>query len=234
LAIAAGVAAQVPDGATLQLGFGATVNAMGRLILERRDLRIHSALVGDWLLDLDAAGALAATDGGRPVVVTGAAMGSRELYDFVARDPRIELRRIEGIQAPQELASIDGLVAINSALQVDLVGQVNVETIGSRRVSALGGHSDFLRGAQSSQGGRSIVALPSTASRGRLSRIVEHLDGGWVSTPQASVDVVVTEHGAATLRGRDLIARRDALVAIADPSHRVALASTYQTLENVQ
>lgn len=234
LAIAAGVAAHVPDGATLQLGFGTTVNAIGRLISERRDLRVHSALVGDWLLDLDAAGALAEAEHGRPVIVTGAAMGSHKLYDFVARDPRIELRRIDGIQAPQELASINGLVAINSALQVDLVGQVNVEMIGSRRVSALGGHADFMHGAQSSLGGRSIVALPSTASRRRLSRIVEHLDGGWVSTQQASVDVVVTEHGTATLRGRDLVARRDALFAIADPSHREALASTDHTLENAR
>ncbi|MEP7740169.1 acetyl-CoA hydrolase/transferase C-terminal domain-containing protein [Nocardioides sp. 31GB23] len=220
LAIAAGVASLVPDGATLQLGFGSTVNAIGQLLTSRRGLRVHSALVGDWLLDLERAGALAPPDGQRPVIVTGAAMGSAELYRFVAEDPRVELRQIEGIQRPEVLATLDGLVAINSAIQVDVAGQVNVELIGARRVSALGGHTDFMRGAQASAGGRSIIALPSTAGRKRVSRIVKTLDSSWVSTQQSMVDHVVTEHGVADLRGVGLGRRRKALAAVADPERR--------------
>lgn len=112
-----------------------------------------------------------------------------------------------------------GFVAVNSALQVDLAGQVNAEVLGDRRVSALGGHTEFLRGAQTSPGGISIVALPATAGRRRTSRIVRRLDAGWVTTPQATVDVVVTENGVAHLRGTSLRQRRASLAAIADPAH---------------
>jgi acetyl-CoA hydrolase len=224
--IAQGVTELVPDGAVLQLGFGSTVTAIGRLLRERRNLRIHSALVGDWLLDLADAGALASVDDSdRPVVRTGAVMGSQALYDFVSSDPRVEFSRIEDIQSPGSLASVKGLIAINGAVQVDLRGQINVEVVGERRISALGGHTDFLRGGQRSAGGTSVVVLPSTAGRRRVSRIVPTLDQAWVSTQQSMVDHVVTEHGRATLRGTTLSQRRSALAAIADPAARTDLTA---------
>lgn len=219
-AIAAGVASVVPDGATVQLGFGATVNAIGRLLTERRGLRVHSALAGTWLLELARSGALADPEPNRPVVMIGAVMGTGELYEFVVNDPRVRMGRIEEIQSPGALAQVERLHAVNGALQVDLAGQVNVEMLGDHRVSALGGHTDFLRGAQASAGGRSIVALPATAGRRKLPRIVERLDSGWVSSQQSVVDTVVTEHGVADLRGLDLSQRRQALVGLADPEHR--------------
>jgi acyl-CoA hydrolase len=187
---------------------------------ERRDLRVHSALVGDWLLDLARAGALSDEPGS---VVIGGAAGSAELYDYLTSSGAV-FKPIPELSPPDVLAGVDRLVAMNSALQVDLTGQVNAEVAGSRYLGGIGGQADFLRGAQLSPGGRSIVMLPATAVRGTMSRIVRHLDQGVVTTPRSGVDHVITEFGVADLRGKSLNERAEALIAIAAPEYRRALS----------
>jgi acyl-CoA hydrolase len=225
-AIGRNVAALIPNESTIQLGFGSTVNAIGRQLCDRRGLRVHSALVGDWLLDLSEGGALASKpDEYGSVVVTGAALGAAALYEFVGRSELVEFRRIGEVQRPDVLMRRRGLRAVNSAIEVDLAGQTNVEIAGGRRIAALGGHTDFLRGAQAAEDGLGIVALPATAAESSRSRIVSRLDSGWISTPQSCVDVVVTEHGAATIRGTSLGERSAALTAIAAPEFRADLSA---------
>ncbi|QTV80479.1 acetyl-CoA hydrolase/transferase family protein [Microbacterium sp. NIBRBAC000506063] len=216
-AIADNVVQLVPERPVLQLGIGGVPSAVATLLAGKRSgLRVHTGLVGDWLLDLDRQGAL---DPNAPIVVGGAA-GSAVLYDFLASDPRVETRTIATLTRPDVTASIDRLVALNSAVQVDLTGQVNAELAGPRYVGGVGGQIDFLRGAQLSAGGVSIIALPATASGGRRSRIVRDLDGGVVTTPRSGVDFIVTEFGIADLRGQGLAARSEAISAIAAPEFR--------------
>ncbi|HVW42140.1 MAG TPA: acetyl-CoA hydrolase/transferase C-terminal domain-containing protein [Amycolatopsis sp.] len=218
--IAETAAELVPSGAALQLGIGAVPSVVGGLLADRRDLRVHSALVGDWLLELARAGALSDEPGS---VVVGGAAGSRELYEYLASSGA-EFRPVAELSPPGVLAGVDRLVAMNSALQVDLTGQVNAEVAGTRYLGGIGGQLDFLRGAQLSRDGRSIVMLPATAVRGTKSRIVRELDQGTVTTPRSCVDFIITEYGCADLRGKALTERAEALIAIAAPEHRDALA----------
>jgi acyl-CoA hydrolase len=218
--IAKTAAGLVPSGAALQLGIGAVPSAVGGLLAERRGLRVHSALVGDWLLDLARAGALSGEPGS---VVIGGAAGSRELYDYLASSGAV-FKPVPELSPPDVLAGVDRLVAMNSALQVDLTGQVNAEVAGPRYLGGIGGQVDFLRGAQLSPGGRSIVMLPATAVRGTKSRIVRELDQGVVTTPRSCVDFIITEYGLADLRGKNLSERAEAMIAIAAPEHRDVLA----------
>ncbi len=215
-AIAAHAARLVPDGATLQLGIGSVPAVVAGLLAGRRELRVHSPLAGDWLLDLDAGGALSGSPGS---VVVGSAAGSAELYGFLGSSPKVRFRAPSQLSRPDVLAGVPGLVAMNSAVQIDLTGQVNAEVAGDRYLGAVGGQVDLLRGAQLSAGGRSILVLPSTAGGGRRSRIVRRLDDGVVTTPRSGVDLVVTEFGVADLRGLGLADRRQALMAIAHPDH---------------
>jgi acyl-CoA hydrolase len=218
--IAATAVELVPAGATIQLGIGAVPSVVGGYLASQRDLRVHSALVGDWLLALAKGGALRDEPG---AVTVGGAAGSAELYQYLAESGAAFVP-IPQLSPPDVLARIDRLVAMNSALQVDLTGQVNAEVAGDRYLGGIGGQVDFLRGAQLSPGGRSIIMLPATAARGTLSRIVPTLDQGVVTTGRSGVDYVVTEYGLADLRGRTLAERRAALIAIAAPEHRDRLA----------
>jgi acyl-CoA hydrolase len=211
--IASRVADLVPDGATLQIGIVPT--ALVRRLVDRRNLAVRSTLVGDWLLDLATAGAL--RDGPEAVVVSEAA-GSPELYKYVAT-AGVRVRPVAEVSGPA--AAVERFFAVNSALEVDLTGQVNAEEIPSGFVGAIGGQAEYLRAGSRSPGGCAIVALPSTA--GARSRIVPRLDPPTVTTPRSSVDVVVTEHGVADLRGRTLRERAESLVAVAAPEHRAAL-----------
>ena len=220
--IGAHVARLVPDGATVQLGIGALASAVAAALHGHRNLRVHSGLVGDWVVGLAEAGALAGEPGG-PAVVTGTAVGTDRLYGFLRDNPAVEVRPVERVHDPAVAGRIDRFVAVNSALQVDLSGQVNAEAIGGRRRGAIGGQVDFLRAAAMSPGGVGVVALPSTANRGSVSRIVDRLDGP-VTTGRADVQWVVTEHGAADLRGLDTIARAAAMRQLAHPDHRYRLA----------
>lgn len=220
------VAGFVPDGAVVQLGVGGIASAVGASLLSKRELGVHCGIVGDWLVDLHAAGAVTnarkAVD--RGVSVTGAISGTRRLYDFVDNNPAVELRAATYTHDPAVLARLTGLVSINSAVEVDLTGQVNAETVAGSHVGAVGGQVDFVRAANSSPGGRSIIALESTARRGQVSRIVERLGDGVVTTPRSDVDLIVTEHGVADLRGVPLAERARRLIAIADPRFRSGLS----------
>lgn len=217
--IAAHVVQLVPDGATIQLGIGAVPSVVGDALRDRRDLRVHSTLVGDWLLGLARSGALRKEPGS---VVISEAAGSPALYDYVAGSA-VLVRPVCELNRADVLAGIDRFTAMNSALQVDLTGQVNAEEIESGYVGGIGGQPEFLRAAQRSRGGRAIVMLAATAARGEQSRIVRRLQHGTVTTPRSSVDVVVTEFGVADLRGKSLDERAQALIGVAAPQHRDAL-----------
>lgn len=214
--IAAHVVPLVPDGATIQLGIGAVPSVVGDALAGRRDLRVRSTLVGEWLLNLAKAGALQDEPG---AVVICEAAGSTALYAHVAGSG-VEIRPVRELNRADELARIERFVAMNSALQVDLTGQVNAEEVESGYVGGIGGQPDFLRAAQRSPDGRSIVMLPATAAHGRHSRIVPRLHGGTVTTARSGVDFVITEFGVADLRGKTLAERAQELIAVAAPDQR--------------
>ena len=218
-AIAERVAGLVEDGATLQFGIGALPRAVLARLADRRDLGVHSGVIHDGVAEFVDAGIVtnARKSIDRGVTVTGLLIGSERLHRWAHRNPHLALRGSDYTHDAAVLASIDRFVAINSAIEVDLTGQINAETAGGVYVGAVGGALDFLRGAQRSRGGVPVVALPSTA-RGR-SRIVARLDGP-VTTPRSDAGVVVTEHGVADLRGRSLRERRQRLLDIADPAQR--------------
>lgn len=178
---------------------------------------MRSTLVGDWLLDLAAAGALRP---GPDAVVISEAAGSAELYEYVSTSS-VQVRPVREVTGPAAAGALERFVAVNSALQVDLGGQVNAEEIPAGFVGAIGGQAEYLRAASRSPGGCAIVALPSVA--GPRSRIVHRLEPPTVTTARSSVDVVVTEHGIADLRGRSLGERAESLIAVAAPEHRAAL-----------
>lgn len=216
--IARHVAALVQDGATLQMGLGKVPEAVISALADHRELGVHSGTIGESIAALVRSGAVTNTRKGRDdgVSVTGLVMGGRGLFDLVNDDARFALRPISYTHDPEVLASLNQLVTINSAIEVDLSGQVNCEVAAGRYVGAVGGALDFLRGANRSRGGLPIIALPSTA--GGLSRIVATLSGP-ATIPRGDAPVVVTEHGVADLRGLSLSRRRERLLAIADPHH---------------
>lgn len=231
-AIAGLVAERVPDRATLQLGLGAIPAAICAALDGKHDLGVHSGLITDGVVDLVERGVVTnrakAIDTG--ATVTSLLFGTARLYRFAHRNPSVQLRPSTYVQHPSTVCRLERLVSINSALEVDLTGQVNAEVVGGAQVGAVGGAVDFVRAAAMSPGGRSIVALPSTARRGTVSRIVARLADGVTSTPRSDVDLVVTEHGVAELRGRTLRERARALVAIAHPDMRAALEAAAEHL----
>ncbi len=223
-AVAAHVAGLIEDGSTLQIGIGSLPAAILTALGNHRDLGIHSGLVTREIADLHRAGVVtnARKSIDRGEIVTGLLSGGPDLMAWADRNDALSLRPTSYVHAHDVLRRIDRFVAINSAIEVDLTGQVNAELAGGRYVGAIGGSGNFLRGAAASNGGLGIIALPSTA-RGR-SRIVRSLSGP-VTTPRADIGLVVTEHGVADLRGASLSEREDRLLAIADPAHHAALAA---------
>ncbi len=221
-AISAHVAELIPDGATLQLGIGAIPSAVASRLRGHRDLGIHTGVCTDAVADLIEAGVVTGArkslDAG--LAVTGFLMGTRRLVAHAAADPSIQLRDTRYTHDPAVLAAQRRFVAINSAIEVDLSGAVNCETAAGRYVGAVGGATDFLRGAARSEGGVPVIALPSTA--GAASRIVASLSGP-ASQARADAGVIVTEYGVADLRGLTLSQRRDRMLAIAHPGHAEAL-----------
>ncbi len=224
--VGANVASLIPDGATLQTGIGGITDAVLHCLGDKRDLGIHTELVPDGVVDLMEAGII---NGERKTLHRGKAvaafvLGSQRLFDFVHENPSFEFRPISYTNDPFVVAQNDRMVAINGALQVDLTGQVCADSIGTRPYSGFGGQIDFIRGAARSKGGVPIIALPSTAKRGTVSRIVPVLDpGAGVVTSRADVHYVVTEHGAAYLHGKTLRERAEALIAIAEPRFQAEL-----------
>lgn len=227
-ALAQRVAGLVPDGATLQFGLGRLQSAVLSALRHRRGLRVHSGMVSDGLLGLIEAGALAPRSDAAPPVCAATALGSEVLYGTLADPSLARFEPVSFTHAAEVLAAVPGLVSINSALEVDLFGNVNAEWLNGEAVSAVGGLVDFVRGARASRCGRSIIALTATA--GGASRIVPRLAPGTTGIARADVDTIVTEHGVAALRGLDVQARARALIAIADPAQRPALQAAWHTL----
>lgn len=225
-AVAAQVATLVEDGATLQLGLGRLQSAVLRTVRERRNLRIHSGMVSDGLLGLLDSGALSPAP---DAVVAGVALGTAALYDAAPRT--VSFRDVGHTHDHAVLGALPRLTAINSALSVDLLGQVNGEFLSGRQLSGVGGLPDFLQGARQSVGGRGIIALPASTPKGE-SRIVPMLPAGPVSLARVDADCIVSEYGVADLRHLDVHARARALIAIAAPEHREALETQWQALSH--
>ncbi len=216
----------VQDRATLQLGIGGIPNAVLANLGSKQDLGVHSEMFSDGIIDLIEGGVI--TGKHKTVhprkVVTSFCMGTRRLYDFVDDNPFFEFLPTEFVNDPFVIAENDKMISINSALQVDLTGQVCADSIGTRFYSGIGGQVDFIRGASRSKEGRSIIALPSTAKGGTLSRIVGTLtDGAGVVTTRGDVDTIVTEYGIAELKGRTVRERTLALISVAHPDFRQEL-----------
>ena len=224
-AIGQAVAAIVPDGATVQVGVGAIPQAVLEALADHRRLALHSLLV-DAAVGLVERGVV---DGSAKRVHRGRLdiaeiMGTRRLFDFAHDNPILNMESSELVHDPAFVAQLDRFVAINSALEIDLTGQVTAETVGGRQVAGIGGQFDFVLGASRSRGGASIIALPSTGRDGSVSRIVSRLSAGAaVTTPRFLADWVVTEFGAAQLRGRGARERATALCAVAHPRFREEL-----------
>ncbi len=225
LQVAAKVAELIPDGATVQLGIGGLPVAMCRALTGHRDLGIHSGVVPDGVVPLIRAGVItnAKKGEGAGLMVTGGLFGTRTLFDFADGNPEVALRSAEYTHSALVMARIQKLYAINSAVEVDLTGQVNAEIAAKRYLGAIGGQVDFVKGAQLSPGGRAIIALPSATPDGKYSKIVAALAGVPVTTARADVDLIVTEYGAADLRGCTLRERARRLAAIAHPNFRDSL-----------
>lgn len=229
-AIGKNCAQLVKDGDTLQLGIGAIPDAVLLFLKDKKDLGIHSEMVSDGILELVNAGVI---NGSRKQINPGKIvatflMGTQALYDFVNGNDSVEMYPVDYVNDPFVIAQNDNVVSINSCVEVDLMGQVVSESIGLRQISGPGGQVDFVRGAARSKGGRSIIAMPSTASRGASSRIVPLIaEGAAVTTPRNDVDYIVTEYGIAKLKGKTLRERAKALIAIAHPQFRAELEAAY-------
>jgi len=222
------VADLVPDGATLQLGIGAIPAATALALRDKKDLGIHTEMFTDAVVDLVEAGVVtgARKERNRGKIVTAFVMGSRRLYDFVDDNSMVEMRPVDFTNDTHVIRSFSRMVAINSAIEVDLTGQVVADSIGHRLYSGVGGQMDFVRGAALASEGRAIIALPSTAAGGSVSRITPSLkEGAGVVTTRAHVRTVVTEWGVAELFGKSIRERAEALISIAHPDHRDALAA---------
>jgi acetyl-CoA hydrolase len=218
------VASLIPDRATIQIGIGAIPDAILAALGGHRELGIHSGMIGDRVVDLIDAGVVtnAYKSFDRGVTVANCLFGTRKLSGFADRNPAIRVPPISHSHGASNLARLAVFRAVNSALEVDLSGQMNAEQVNGRYVGTVGGQPDFVRGALAAPGGRSIIALPSTAKGGATSRIVAALSGP-VTTPRCDADVIVTDWGIAELRGKTLHERADAMIAIADPKFREQL-----------
>jgi 4-hydroxybutyrate CoA-transferase len=220
------VAALVHDGDCLQLGIGSVPNAVLSALRGHRRLGVHTEMLSDGIVELVEAGAIDCTAKNyRPhKAICSFAMGTRRLYDFVDDNPFVESYGSDFVNDPFIIARNDNMVAINSAIQIDLTGQVCADSMGGKPYSGIGGQVDFIRGAARSRGGRAIIALPSTAKRGELSRIVSTLrPGAGVVTSRGDVRFVVTEYGVADLYARPISQRARSLIAIAEPRFRAGL-----------
>src|SRR5271166_988749 len=225
-AIAAKVADLIEDGAVLQTGIGGIPDAVLPCLMDRKDLGVHSELVSDGVIPLIDAGVITgARKNFKPrKIILGFALGTKRLFDFVDNNPIFEFHPTAYSNDPGLIARNDNMVAINSALQVDLTGQVCSDSIGNQFYSGIGGQVDFLRGASRSKGGKPIIAISSTAKDGAISRIVPMLSpGAGVVTSRGLVRYVVTEYGVAYLHGKTIRERAKSLIEIAHPDFRAEL-----------
>jgi 4-hydroxybutyrate CoA-transferase len=233
VAIGSYVADLVPDGATLQLGIGGIPDAALRALTDRKDLGIHSEVVSDGILDLVERGVITGRrkNINRGKIVVAFLNGTRRLYDFAHDNAMLEMRPVDYTNNTRVILQLDNMIAINSAVEIDLTGQVCAESIGSKIYSGVGGQMDFLRGAALSNGGRPVIALSSTARGGSVSRIVPTLRvGAGVTTSRAHVHYVVTEFGVVNLHGLGLAERARALIGLAHPDFREELTRAARDL----
>ncbi len=217
------VASVIPNGATLQVGIGSIPAAVLDALGNHTDLGVHTEMFTDELIDLVEAGVvtnrLKTRFQGR--IVTSFASGSQRLFDFVNDNPFVEFHPSNIVNDPAEIRMQNSMVAINSAIEIDLTGQVCADSIGERIFSGIGGQMDFVQGAVRARGGKAIIALPSTAQNGAMSRIVPILKpGAGVVTTRGHVHIIVTEYGAVNLRGRSLRERAELLISVAHPDFR--------------
>jgi acyl-CoA hydrolase len=223
VAIARNVAGLIEDGCVLQTGIGGIPDAVLPMLMDRKDLGVHSELVSDGVIPLIDAGVLTgARKNFKPrKIILGFALGTKRLFDYVDNNPIFEFHPTAYTNDPALIARNDKMVAINSALQVDLTGQVCADSIGTYFYSGIGGQVDFLRGASRSKGGRPIIAISSTAKNGTISRISPMLEpGAGVVTSRGLIRYVVTEYGVAYLHGKSIRERAKALIEIAHPKFR--------------
>lgn len=226
VAIAKNVAGLIDDGAVIQTGIGGLPDAVLPLLMDRKDLGVHSELVSDSVIPLVEAGVInGARKNFKPrKIILGFVLGTRKLFDFVDNNPIFEFHPNAYTNDPLLIARNDNMIAINSALQVDLTGQVCSDSLGATFYSGIGGQVDFLRGASHSKGGKPIIALPSTARSGEVSRIVPTLTpGAGVVTTRGLVHYIVTEYGVAYLHGKTIRERAKALIEISHPKFREEL-----------
>lgn len=230
------VAELIPDGATMQMGIGAIPDAVLNFLHNKRDLGVHSELFSDGVIDLVEAGVL--TNARKTLhpgkIIAGFMLGTKRLYEWVHDNPLIELHRTEYVNDPFVIAQNYRQVAINSAIEVDLTGQVCADSIGPKLYSGVGGQLDFVYGASRSEGGVPIIALPATAKGGQISRIVPMLkQGAGVVTSRYHVHYVVTEHGVASLYGKTIRQRAQALIRVAAPQFRDELMRAAKELHYI-
>jgi acyl-CoA hydrolase len=233
-AIAARIAALVPDRATIQMGIGAIPTAVALALTSHRDLGIHSEMITDVVVELVERGVItgAYKEIDRGKIVSGFLTGTQRLYQFVDDNPAVEMRPADYTNDSAVIRCFRRMTAINSAVEVDLTGQVCADSLGHQLLSGVGGQMDFIRGAALAEEGRAIIALPSTAAGGAYSRIVTTLrPGAGVVTTRAHVETVVTEHGSADLVGRSIPERARALIALADPRFREQLEKEARELK---
>ena len=225
------VAAMVPDGACIQTGIGAIPQAILGALANHNDLGMHGGLIDDAGLALIQRGVISGKNKSidRGVHITGIAMGSHGLYEALADEPSVCFRPANYTHEVGVIAQHDHFISVNSAIEIDLLGQVSADMVGGRQLSGTGGSVDFMRGAAASKGGISIVALAATAKAGEISRIVSEIAPGSATTSaRTDIDRVVTEFGVAELKGRSLDARANALIEIAAPSFRDALRDAWR------
>lgn len=230
-AIGKNCASLIEDGDTLQLGIGAIPDAVLGFLKEKKDLGIHSEMISDGIVELYEGGVITnrrkSLHAGKSIVTF--LMGTRKLYDFADNNPAVELHPVDYVNDPYVIAQNERLVSVNSCVQVDLMGQIVSASVGRRQISGVGGQIDFVRGANMSRGGKSIMAMPSTAAEGRISKIVPVIgEGAAVTTSRYDADYIVTEYGAARLKGESLRNRAKMLIRIAHPDFRRMLAEEYE------
>lgn len=231
MAIGKHIASLVKDGDCLQLGIGAIPDAVLKFLDDKKDLGIHSEMISDGVIDLYEKGVIncSAKNFNRDKMVVSFLMGSKRLYDFADDNPSLFMAPVDYVNHPIIIGQNDNMVSINSSVEVDLMGEACSEAIGLKQFSGIGGQVDFIRGASFSKGGRSILAFPSTAKNGTVSKIVPYLtQGGTVTTSRNDVDYIVTEHGIARMKGKTLRERARALIGIAAPQFRDELAKEFE------
>jgi acyl-CoA hydrolase/RimJ/RimL family protein N-acetyltransferase len=230
------IARLVEDGSTIECGIGRIPQALAEFLKDKKDLGIHTEMFSDWIIDLIECGAItcAKKSLNHSKIVASFCMGSKRLYDYINNNPFFEFYPTEYVNDPHIISQHEKMVGINVGLEIDLTGQVCSDSLGYQFYSGIGGQVDFIRGAARSRGGKAIIAMPSTARDGRVSRIVPHLtEGAGVVTTRGDVHYVVTEYGIAYLHGKSIRERVLSLINIAHPKFRKGLIQAAKTQKYV-